>query len=247
MVRIELNIMSDGAYDSFVNEELDQFVSFAIRQFYARRLSGFTPDRTSFEEGQKRSDDMKYVYAYEDIAPSYTGTRNGSKFTSFKLPSNYWHMMSEDAEITSQTAFPDDEDYARQFDVYECTTDNLTERLRNSLSSHIYDKGTIRPLRLYNSKESPSGDTTFSLATLYYKGPSDMYISKYSIEYIKKPQGFGLYSPGYSKASFNEDKEINQVPDHAWDEVMAITTRHALENTSSYRNQSYQAETALVQ
>jgi hypothetical protein len=251
---IELNSKSDGAYDTFVNEEKDAFISFGIRQFYARRLSGLTSDRTSFEQWQKRSDDLRCVYTKAEITPSNPGARNGNKYSEYNIPDNYMHMLSEDIAIVETTK---DENNANvetiigSYDIMECTTDNLTSRLNNNLGDHIYDKGKIRPLRLYEFSLSDDGGVPMPKmkSVLYYKSPSNISIGKYSIEYIRKPNGFGLYSNEYSDIDnpFNEDKELAQVPDHAWDEVLSIAIKHAMENSSSYRIQTYNAERAEIQ
>ena len=255
--RIELNAKSDGAYDLFVNEELDEFISFGIRQFYARRLSGFTSDRTSFEQWQKRSDDLRCVYAKSEISmDSVPATKNGVKIVHYTIPDDYLHMLSEDIEIirntetyTSQGAIQITSAPIGTFDVFECTTDNLTARMNDSLGEHIFSKNRMRPLRLYMFLD----DTSFTPAkrvmksALHYKAPSEISLGKYTIEYIKSPELFGIYSKAYKLPGYSDDTEINQVPDHAWDEVLSIAIKHALENSSSYRLQTYNAERAEIQ
>lgn len=263
--RIELNAKSDGAYDIFVNEELDEFVSFGIRQFYARRLNGFTSDRTSFEQGQKRSDDLRCIYTKEEISSFENGIKNGISWSSFKIPDNYQHMLSEDVKVISTTGIsPVIITEIGVFDVVECTTENLTARLNDSLGSHILYMDRLRPLRLYTFEQAMIPDPNEDpidpdilipdptkkmdmYSVVYYKAPIGISIDKYIIEYIRKPNEFGIYSDGYDESSFNEDDEINQVPDYAWDEVLSIALKHALENTSSYRVQTYSQESALVQ
>lgn len=282
---IELNISSDGSYDTFVNEEKDEFISFGIRQFYARRLSGFTSDRTSFEQWQKRSDDLRCVYTKAQLEPVNSGVKNGNKYNEYDIPGDYWHMLSEDVDIVSTIRNENNEDVVTtigSFDVTECTTDNLTSRLNNTLGDHIYSKNKVRPLRLYTFNVPGSSwyeptilDTdildqnneTFALtyndndflsitvdspmpkmrSILYYKSPDNIKATTYTIEYIRRPNGFGLYSIENKSGIFNEDVEIAQVPDYAWDEVLSIAIKHALENSSSYRIQTYNAERAEIQ
>lgn len=283
---IELNISSDGSYDLFVNEEKDEFISFGIRQFYARRLSGLTSDRTSFEQWQKRSDDLRCVYTKKQLLPVNSGVKNGNKYNEYDIPGDYWHMLSEDAEVM-QSSIDNNGDVVDTVisicDVMECTTDNLTSRLNNTLGDHIYSKKKIRPLRMYEFNIPGSAwynptlmdvdildpnNETFALSynnnddfisisvdspmpkmrsILYYKSPEDISIGKYSIEYIRRPNGFGVYSDEYKLGTFNEDVELAQVPNYAWDEVLSIAIKHALENSSSYRLQTYNAERAEIQ
>ena len=279
MFDIELNAKSDGAYDTFVNEEKDAYISFGIRQFYARRLSGLTSDRTSFEQWQKRSDDLRCVYTKDSITAIATGIKNGNKYSEYNIPDNYWHMLSEDVDVVDTT--DNVETILGSYDVMECTTDNLTSRLNNTLGDHIYDKKRIRPLRLYVFGMTDSnwydptmldldaldiegtniftidGENILSLtndspmprmrSVLYYKSPSNISLGSYSIEYIRKPNNFGVYSVEYRDGTLDEDLELAQIPDYAWDEVLSIAIKHALENSSSYRIQTYNAERAEIQ
>lgn len=251
---IELNAKSDGAYDTFVDEERDEFISFGIRQFYAKRLAGTTLDRTSYEQWQKRSDDLLCIYAkYKATIPVSTGTRNNNKFVEFDLPDDYQHMLSEDVVIQKSSTIDGVTTNIEigQFDVIECTTDNITSRLNNSLGDNVYHNGKIRPLRLYTFKENSDTVDLNKLpimsSLLYYKADDSISIKSYEIEYTKKPNGFGIYSDQYLDSEFSADDKITQVPDHAWDEVLSIAIKHALENSSSYRIQTYNAERAEIQ
>lgn len=280
---IELNSKSDGAYDIFVTEEKDEFISFGIRQFYARRLSGLTSDRTSFEQWQKRSDDLRCVYTKHEASVSQSGTRNDAKWYAYDIPSDYWHMLSEDVDVLESSVVNNVTLSATigTFDVFECTTDNFTSRLNDSLGEHIYYKNKLRPLRLYNFNR-PSDDllgSTFLQVSpettndieilevelgidldmtteeksinmksiLYFKAPSNISLGKYTIEYIRKPNEFGIYSNEYKNGIFVDTNDIMQVPDYAWDEVLSIAVKHALENTSSYRLQTYNSERLEIQ
>lgn len=284
MFDIELNAKSDGAYDTFVNEEKDAYISFGIRQFYARRLSGLTSDRTSFEQWQKRSDDLRCVYTKDTISAITTGVKNGNKYSEYNIPDNYWHMLSEDVDVIETTRNQNNEEVLTtlgSYDIMECTTDNLTSRLNNTLGDHIYDKKRIRPLRLYTFSMTDSnwydqtmldldaadingtniftidGENILSLtndspmprmrSVLYYKSPSNISLGSYTIEYIRKPNNFGVYSNEYRDGVLDEDLELAQIPDYAWDEVLSIAIKHALENSSSYRIQTYNSERAEIQ
>lgn len=281
--RIEMNAKSDGAYNIFVNEELDEFVSFGIRQFYERRLSGLTSDRTSFEQWQKRSDDLRAVYTKYEATSFSGGIKNGCKWVSYAIPDDYWHMLSEDIDIveTNVVNGVSISNVIGTFDVFECTTDNLTARMNDSLGPHIYYKKQMRPLRMYKFNEpnnliddmvylsvgqessddllllQVNNDTDLDVSNydrqidmysvLYYKSPDNISLGKYYIEYMRKPNGFGIYSDEYIYAEFDETDKISQVPDYAWDEVLSIAIKHALENTSSYRIQTYNSERLEIQ
>lgn len=249
MFRIECDKRSVGAYDTFITEEIDYFLSFAIRQFYERRISGFTKDRLSFEQGQKRTQDLMAVYAIRTIPLPQVVNKRGCKHSKIKISDSddFWHVLSEECTF-SKTNDPGDIIHT---DVYECTTDNLTSRINNSLGDHIYHAGKIRPLRLFTfedetelEKQSLGGNKRAMFSELYYIDNSDS-IDKfllYTIEYIKKPGAFGTQIPGYTEA--NQDDEIYQV--YSWDDVMSIAVLHALENASSPRVGSYAQEQQII-
>lgn len=252
--RIECDKRSVGAYDTFILSEIDHHISFAIRQFYERRLSGFTKDRTSFEEWQKRSEDLRPVYGIFTASNIVVGNKRGCKYAKILLPGEdeLWHVLSEECKFTkrppSKGAITD-----IYCDVYECTSENITSRINNSLGDHIYYANKIRPLRVFTfeddmlSMNQLGPNKRIMSSELYYIDRDDVLLplSSYKVEYIKKPGGFGTTIPGYTEANANEN--IYQVPDYAWDDVISIAVSHALENNGSPRVGTYSQEQQLIQ
>lgn len=257
--RIECDSRSVGAYDTFIVGEIDHFISFAIRQFYERRLSGFTKDGTSFEEWQKRTEDLRPVYGkYTRNNPGISNKR-GCRYSSINLPDEdeLWHILSEECVFS----LSDTGGEQISSDVYECTTDNLTSRINNSLGDHIYYAGKVRPLRLFTFEDSiadpgkfgsivedsPGGPKRTMVSNLYFKDPEAKLESlvSYTIEYIKPPGKFGTTDPLYSESL--KDERIYHVPAYAWDEVISIAVAHALENIGSPRMNTYSHEQQLIQ
>lgn len=266
--KISLDARDEGSYDLFIQQEIDFFISQAIRQFYARRLSGLTSDRTSFEQWQKRSDDMSVLYrekTFDNIQTVIEKKKQGQVDNnvdvnieaglikiSFPMPIDYWHMMNEDCIFESDKYFQDASDRRRVFDVYECTTDNLTKRLRSRLSPHHFRAGEIMPLRVITGEEilSPSVfKVNPTVSTLYYKEEPGISFEKYRVGYLKKPDGFGQYSSLYKiqGPQFDAAAEIKQVPDHAWDEVLSLAVGYALENVESARTRTYTSQQQMIQ
>ena len=57
-------------------------------------------------------------------------------------------MVGETARIKYVSNAPGGYSY-KDVDVYECTIENLDNRLNNSLSEHILNRGHARPLRVF--------------------------------------------------------------------------------------------------
>lgn len=247
--RVECDKRSVGAYDTFIVSEIDYFLSFAIRQFYERRLSGFTKDRTSFEEWQKRSQDLRYVYSVfrEDNPLNLVfRPRRGCMHLSIELPGeeDLWHVLSEECVFRNSST-----GLNFSTDVYECTTDNLTSRINNSLGDHIFHANKLRPLRLFTFRASGADEEATSMfSDLYYidtdNSVDDVMLS-YTVEYIKKPESFGTQKQDYDE-SVDADKKITPVPDYAWDDVISIAVLHALENSGSPRVNTYSQEQQII-
>lgn len=249
--RVECDKRSIGAYDTFIVDEIDYFISFAIRQFYERRLSGFTKDGASFEEWQKRIEDLRPVYRREELVRLWSGESRGCSSARYRLPdsSKFWHLLSE--ECVFEKNDPEEGNRFIHTDVYESTTENITARINNSLGDHIYYGGKVRPLRLFvfeDKNDYNSPDKRDMIAELYYidrESKLDPKSIKYEIEYVSAPLPFGVEDPGYSEAFAH--KPIHQIPEYAWDDVISIAVSHALENIGSPRVGTYAQEQQLIQ
>lgn len=243
--RIVCDKRSIGAYDTFLTSEIDYFFSFAIRQFYERRLSGFTKDRTSFEEWQKRSEDLRPVYGLFTKTNPAIDTKKGCKHASIDLPpeDTLWHVLSEECTFIKRTSGQE-----VVSDVYECTTDTLNARISNSLGDHVYHANRVRPLRLFTFKDIPGSTERTMVSELYFIDANDALssIKSYSVEYIKQPGAFGTMITGWNEAT-DAGEQIFQVPAYAWDEIVSIAASAALENSSSPRVNTYSMEQQLIQ
>ena len=225
---IELDKSNVSGYPSFLPEERDYFINAAITKFYKTKYSGYNAQLKGFQQNQKRSDDFRNVIKSASAA---LVTSDSVKYTA-SFPEDYWFMVGETARIKYPSATPGEYSY-KDVDVYECTIENLDNRLNNSLSEHKLNRGYARPLRVF------VGDNIF----LYTDGSYS--IDKYVMFYICKPAEVNWYSTaqGYS----NSTTELENVPDHAWDEIIKLAVKAAIENISDYRYQSYSQETQVIE
>lgn len=225
---IELDKSNVSGYPSFLPEERDYFINAAITKFYKTKYSGYNAQLKGFQQNQKRSDDFRNIIKSASAA---IVTSDSIKYIA-NFPEDYWFMVGETARIKYASAIPGEYSY-KDVDVYECTIENLDNRLNNSLSEHRLNRGHARPLRVF------VGNDIF----LYTDGTYS--IDKYNMSYICKPSEVNWYSttPGYS----NSTTELENVPDHAWDEIVKLAVKAAIENISDYRYQSYSQETQVIE
>jgi hypothetical protein len=70
----------------------------AFARIIKQRYGGNNPKRESFEETQKRTDDLREVIKYEIVADPIAGFFNNS--VEFALPEDYWFAIVEQAEVS---------------------------------------------------------------------------------------------------------------------------------------------------
>lgn len=231
--KMELDKSNISSYPSFLPEEIDYFINLSIDRFYKTRLSGTNPQRTSFQQNQKRSDDFRNIIKAAVLSITKVGDTYSAEY-----PEDYWFMVGESVKVKStDPSWPKDQagqPKIKTVDVLESTIENVDSRLNNSLSDHRLNKATARPLRVFG----PAGKII-----LYTDG--NYSIEEYSISYISEPVHVNWYSTesGYS----NESTKIESVPDHAWDEVISNAVRLALENISDARYQTYSSESQVIE
>jgi len=87
-----------GGAPSFLSTEIDVFLNAAIEKFISKRAFGNNPRRTSFEEDQKRRDDL---IVQETLFPDNIDLSGANKENArfVTLPRNYWHAINEEAQI----------------------------------------------------------------------------------------------------------------------------------------------------
>ena len=90
---------------SFEPEELDYWINKAIKRFVKTRYSGSNYKSESFEETQKRTDDLRTLVVVNsfDLTKNYTLPLNYDPFMNnsyyVELPENYYFALSEDCKI----------------------------------------------------------------------------------------------------------------------------------------------------
>ncbi len=172
-MHIEFKLLMDkaggGGAPSFIAAEIDRFLNIAQDKFVTKRAFGNNPRRTSFEEDQKRRDDLRTLIKQESISPSASATDNKPNGLFFKLPTDYRHAINEEALINSGL------ETEKRVSVKPITHDRYNKIIDDPFNKPVKD--TVYRLD-YGKTDKPS----FEL--LWGEG---QYISTYFLRYIKNP------------------------------------------------------------
>ena len=237
---IQLDKAESISHPAFISKEKDYWINTAIRNIAKTRFSGTNPLRKGFQQDQKRTDDLRFLVVtnsyFEDQMNHEMDNISGINNYMIELPSNYWFTVGETCLITSnKTDWPkniDETPVIKPMDVTECTIDNITSKMNNSLSDHRLRNNKAKPLRLF----------TDNIILLYTE---DTYsIFEYDLTYIKKPKVFKRISTG---ENYNEDDQYDGMPEHIHDEIVAYAVRLALGSIGDERYQIQSTENQIIE
>lgn len=222
--RLELDKINSLQYPDFTTNEIDYWLNRAIREFVKTRYSGTNPKRDSFEQTQKRIDDLKTLVrevtvpctAVGAIKPNGFVLTNGFSNANFGS-ATYWLSLGEEVELVIPIIG------AVREGVTEITSDEYTYELDNPYSTYRLHYNRAKPLRLfYNNTIEFITDSNYNVTNAY-------------IRYIKAP-----VTVVYSSTSCD-------LPDHTHDEIVSLSVRLALENIEQPRYQSYAQEVSVME
>lgn len=203
-----------------------QYINDAINRFVTTRFTGMNYKLKSFEQDQKRIDDLRtlvksqfYTFdKYDD--PSIDG---------ISLPGDYMFLLGEQASITSDDkCWPivNGKPIVKTTDVLEATIENIDKQRANHLSEHLLHANTARPLRLIK------GNSVY----LYTDG--NYTIVRYNIDYLRKPSKVTLESPM---------SEYTDLTDTVMHEVINIAVTMYLADKGDQRYNVAQNEVQLME
>lgn len=169
-VKLELDKTSALELPSFEPEEIDFWLNMSIRKFVKTRYSGINIKRQSFEETQKRIDDLRTLVDVR-IIPTLGIGDYGASFT---LPADYWFALSEEALITVGGV-------TSRVGIIECTLDEYRQKIDDPFSEHILHYQTAKPIRIFNGNSVEliidTGYTASKYYLTYLKSPEEVDIS----------------------------------------------------------------------
>lgn len=206
--QVEKPLTSDSLF--WLNQAVDKFVKL--------RFNTDQVHRTSYEQNEKRRNDLinlykttKYTqFSIDDNNPKY------DKYTVENYPDDFLFSLNEDAIITNNKG---ENPYSTS--IFECTSDSFMYRVTNSLTDFHYKYGEARPLRVCTDKGC------YLLTDKNYK------IKEYVLGYLRTPNKITLSNP------FEEYMDFDNI---TIPEIIKIAAQMYLENTGNPRYKSITQE-----
>jgi len=94
--RFGMDKMDSLNYPNFRTEEIDLLLNQAQERYVKQRYGGNNPTKTSFEEVQKRTEDLKELIRDTLIIPNANAVTNITSNSVFvQLPSDHWFIIQE--------------------------------------------------------------------------------------------------------------------------------------------------------
>tara|TARA_R100000406_G_scaffold56402_1_gene38731 strand:- start:1319 stop:2017 length:699 start_codon:yes stop_codon:yes gene_type:complete len=206
-------------YPNFEPEEIDLWLNKAQDKFIKTRYS-HDVKRETFEETQKRTDDLREVVQEVTLIPAVTQTPVKPNGVLFTLPDGtfggfptYWFAINEECEIEFTNC--SDNPVSRRKRVKPIQHDDYNKIIGDPFNKP--DKNKIVRLMHGGSAELIS-DGTYD-------------ILRYILRYIKRPEQINLAN--------NNDCEL---ADHTHSEIVTLAVGMALENTANPRFQTHMVE-----
>ena len=222
---IELNVLDDGL-NKPKSMDTEWWLNKGLEKFWKTRYSGLNSKRTSFEQDQKRIDDLRTlvttkVYLTEDI------TENSQSQYSIVLPEDYLILLGDKAGITPFEndcwETNDDGEYVVKYgDTIEATVENIDRQLNNSLSEHKLRYSNARPLKLIQGNE----------IKLYTDG--NYKVSEYHLTYLRRPNKIDIHANPYAT--------YLDMPEHTHSEIVKIAAQMYIENKENNRVNTHDKE-----
>lgn len=206
--QVEKPLTSDSLF--WLNQAVDKFVKL--------RFNTDQVHRTSYEQNEKRRNDLinlykttKYTqFSIDDNNPKY------DKYIVENYPDDFLFSLNEDAIITNNKG---ENPYSTS--IFECTSDSFMYRVTNSLTDFHYKYGEARPLRVCTDKGC------YLLTDKNYK------IKEYVLGYLRTPNKITLSNP------FEEYTDFDNI---TIPEIIKIAAQMYLENTGNPRYKSITQE-----
>lgn len=215
---VRTNKLNSDTIFSFINEAIDKF--------YKTRYSGINSKAESFEQSQKRIDDLRNLIG---TAVYTTEISNEDNVYKVSLPEDYTLMLGDTAGITPVEGYEqcweldeNGEYIVKRNDTIEVTIETLDRQLNNSLSEHLLKYCTARPLRLIQNNN----------ILLFTDGKYK--VSEYKLTYLRKPV--------YLDSKNITNTEYTSLPEHTHMEIVKMAVQLYLATKPMEHYSVYSAE-----
>jgi hypothetical protein len=209
--KFEMDKLDSLNYPNFLEEEIDLLLNQAQERFVKQRYGTTNAKKESYEETQKRIEDLKNITINAILTPLANASDNIDPNASFvNLPSDHWFIVQERVKVS----YPDCR--GNYIDKYLEVRPIQHNEFSKIISDPFKKPNISKVLRLMENGR----------VELIYA--PEVVISDYRLRYIKKPVEVSLAN--------NIDCELSE---HTHSEIVAEAVRIALEGIEAKRNQTY--------
>jgi hypothetical protein len=224
--RFGMDKLDNLNYPNFRPEEIDLLLNQAQDRFVKQRYGITNVKRTSFEETQKRTDDLKELVRSVNLLGNPKVSQNiNSNARFFDLPNDYWFIIQERVEqhcdkCNDHTIDYTDPDTGISYRNYQVKYAEVRP------ISHVeFDKVSL------DAFKQPD---YYKVLRLMYEDSSELIcsplcnVATYKLRYIKKPLTMSLTTPTNCELS-----------EHTHQEIVDEAIKIALEGIEAKRNTTF--------
>lgn len=204
----EINKIDDSVNKPKTEDSLF-WLNQAVVKFMKLRFNGDFVHKTSYEQNEKRREDLISLYASK-IYNSFDISHNVDYDEyAVEYPEDFLYVLNEDVVIEASSG-----GYKTNTCVFECTQDSFMYRVNNSLTDFHYKYHKARPIRVRDTHGCKL------LTDKNYK------IDSYTLGYLRKPNKITLDNPR---------SEYKEFKDNIMYEIIKIAAQMYIENQSEDR------------
>lgn len=208
----EINKIDDTLGKPLTSDSL-YWLNQAVSKFVKTRFNGNAPHYTSYEQTEKRTNDLINLYSTVDFT-AFTKDSSNPSYDSYEVEYGgdlfedqpFLYALNEDVIISGS-----DGSNEMNTCVFECTADSFMYRVNNTLTDFHYRHNKARPLRI---------KTTNGCKLLTDKNYK---ISKYTLGYIRVPNKISLENNNYKE-------EYSEFSETVMPEIIKMAAQMYIEN-----------------
>ena len=215
---IEIDKLDDAIEKPSTDDSL-YWLNQAVGKFTKLRFNGDFIHRTSYEQNEKRRQDLINLFCTKKY--NYSKIKRQTSQPSYdryliQYPEDFMFALNEDVVIADTSG-----EHKMDTCVFECTQDSFMYRVTNSLTDFHYRYHRARPLRIRRS------DGCELLTDKNYR------IDEYTLGYLRKPKEITLEKP------FDEYTDFEDI---IMPEIIKMAAQMYLENKRDERSKTITAE-----
>ena len=202
----------DNSVDKPSTDDSLFWLNQAVAKFYKQRFNGDFVHDTSYEQTEKRREDLINLYkSIQYSKDDMTIDQSQPSYDSFKVvyPKDFQFALNEDVIISDKNG-----EHKMNTCMFECTSDSFMYRVNNSLTDFHYRFHRARPLRVRLK------DGCLLLTDKQYD------VDTYVLGYLRKPKEITLDNP------FDEYDDFQDI---IIPEIIKIAAQMYLENKKDER------------